>query len=87
MGAMRRTVLFALVWVPVWWAVSKSAIPGTPGSDKSEIERGRYLVEEVAKCAECHTPRNARGELDSKDSKSTLSNPRRADLRETCSCC
>lgn len=29
----------------------------------SEIERGRYLVEEVAKCSECHTPRNERGEL------------------------
>jgi mono/diheme cytochrome c family protein len=29
----------------------------------SEIERGRYLVEEVAKCPECHTPRNERGEL------------------------
>jgi hypothetical protein len=28
-----------------------------------EIERGRYLVEEVAKCPECHTPRNSRGEL------------------------
>ncbi|MGB7436432.1 MAG: hypothetical protein WBR26_06760 [Candidatus Acidiferrum sp.] len=31
--------------------------------DKSEIERGRYLVEEVAKCGECHTPRNDEGEL------------------------
>lgn len=33
-------------------------------ADKNEIERGRYLVEEVAKCTECHTPRNAQGELD-----------------------
>ena len=33
-------------------------------SDNIEIERGRYLVEDVAKCAECHTPRNAQGELD-----------------------
>jgi mono/diheme cytochrome c family protein len=32
-------------------------------SDKGEVERGRYLVEEVAKCPECHTPRNERGEL------------------------
>ena len=31
--------------------------------EKGEVERGRYLVEEVAKCAECHTPRNERGEL------------------------
>jgi hypothetical protein len=29
----------------------------------SDVERGRYLVEEVAKCPECHTPRNDRGEL------------------------
>jgi mono/diheme cytochrome c family protein len=32
-------------------------------ADKRELERGRYLVEEVAKCTECHTPRNAQGEL------------------------
>jgi mono/diheme cytochrome c family protein len=32
-------------------------------SPKTEIERGRYLVEEVAKCPECHTPRDERGEL------------------------
>ena len=29
-----------------------------------EIDRGRYLVEEVAKCPECHTPRKPNGELD-----------------------
>ena len=40
------------------------ANPGTRSPEASEIERGRYLVEEVAKCAECHTPRNAQGELD-----------------------
>jgi mono/diheme cytochrome c family protein len=32
-------------------------------SESAEIKRGRYLVEEVAKCAECHTPRDANGEL------------------------
>jgi mono/diheme cytochrome c family protein len=32
--------------------------------EKSEIERGKYIVEEVAKCGECHTPRNAKGEVD-----------------------
>jgi len=39
------------------------ALPGPP--TKAEIERGHYLVEEVAKCAECHTPRKEDGELDS----------------------
>ncbi len=32
---------------------------------KSEkIERGRYLVEELGQCGECHTPRDDRGRLD-----------------------
>lgn len=29
-----------------------------------KVERGRYLVEEVGKCQECHTPRDEKGELD-----------------------
>jgi mono/diheme cytochrome c family protein len=38
------------------------ALPAPP--TKSEIEHGRYLVEVVAKCPECHTPRKPDGELD-----------------------
>jgi hypothetical protein len=64
MGTISRTVLFALIIVIVWLTISKSVSLGNVVSDKGEIERGRYLVEEVAKCAECHTPRNAQGELD-----------------------
>lgn len=30
----------------------------------ADVQRGKYLVEEVAKCPECHTPRDANGELD-----------------------
>lgn len=30
----------------------------------AELERGRYLVEALAHCGECHTPRNALGGLD-----------------------
>src|SRR5438445_11674412 len=30
----------------------------------NEAVRGRYLVEEVAKCSECHTPRDAQNQLD-----------------------
>ena len=33
-------------------------------AQRSEVERGRYLVEEVAKCPECHTPRDSSGQLD-----------------------
>jgi mono/diheme cytochrome c family protein len=39
-------------------AQSKDDRPG-------DVERGRYLVEEVAKCPECHTPRRSDGQLDS----------------------
>ncbi|MGH7899992.1 MAG: hypothetical protein ACREQQ_18700, partial [Candidatus Binatia bacterium] len=31
---------------------------------RAAIERGRYLVESVAMCQECHTPRDDKGELD-----------------------
>ena len=36
----------------------------TPRSSPDQLERGQYLVEHVAMCVQCHTPRNAQGELD-----------------------
>jgi len=33
-------------------------------ADTAALDHGRYLVEEVAKCAECHTPRDADNQLD-----------------------
>lgn len=60
MGTMRRVVPLALVLVPAWLTFSTSVRRETPASDKNEIERGRYLAEEVAKCA----PRNAQEELE-----------------------
>jgi mono/diheme cytochrome c family protein len=32
---------------------------------QGEVERGRYLVDNVAMCSECHTPRDENGEIDS----------------------
>ena len=32
---------------------------------EGDVERGKYLVEEVARCPECHTPRDENGELKS----------------------
>lgn len=32
-----------------------------PQAPKAGVERGRYLVEHVAICADCHTPRNFLG--------------------------
>ncbi len=42
--------------------VAMAAFQGS-GSRSEQVERGRYLVEEVGQCGECHTPRDARGEL------------------------
>jgi mono/diheme cytochrome c family protein len=33
-------------------------------ANPSQVKRGKYLVEEVARCTECHTPRDAQGNLD-----------------------
>jgi mono/diheme cytochrome c family protein len=68
MKAMLRAILVSVVASAAMIAASsvafqrRFALPAPP--TKAEIERGRYLVEEVAKCAECHTPRKPDGELD-----------------------
>ncbi len=40
------------------------AVVSTFAQDAAKVERGRYLAEEVAKCAGCHTPSDDKGELD-----------------------
>src|SRR5579863_7339505 len=36
-----------------------------PKNDASgDVARGKYLVENVAMCVQCHTPRNGNGQLD-----------------------
>ena len=41
----------------------KTAAPSIPSS-KAEIDRGKYIVENVAMCPQCHTPRNSDATLD-----------------------
>ena len=36
----------------------------THTSSAEQLQRGQYLVEHVAMCVQCHTPRHAHGELD-----------------------
>jgi len=50
-------VLFGILLL----AVSQPVSAGTPGE---QVARGSYLVNSVAMCVQCHTPRDARGELD-----------------------
>ena len=33
-------------------------------ADNDKVERGKYLVVEIAKCQDCHTPRGEMGKLD-----------------------
>lgn len=42
----------------------QAAEKGTPESSTGDVARGKYLVEGVAMCGQCHTPRNSDGTLD-----------------------
>lgn len=45
-------------------AATTAAAPASPGVPAAgAVERGRYLVEHVAMCGQCHTPRDDRGIL------------------------
>lgn len=50
--------------VGLWKLVNMSPDWVLANADTPEIERGRYLVEALGHCAECHTPRDATGGLD-----------------------
>jgi mono/diheme cytochrome c family protein len=74
MKAIYRVVFCVIVLLAAGFGASRlssresaSAAPqknAAPAAPQSSIERGRYLVEDVAMCEECHTPRDAGGNLD-----------------------
>jgi hypothetical protein len=43
---------------------NKHAESSKPGSNAKLVERGKYIVEGVAACSDCHTPRRENGESD-----------------------
>ncbi len=54
---IRRSVgVWKMLYLTEDWVVTPAQSP--------EIERGRYLVEALAHCGECHTPRTALGGMD-----------------------
>jgi mono/diheme cytochrome c family protein len=55
------TALLALPIASVAFATACST--GAASTRTPDYERGRYLVERVGLCADCHTPRNEKGEL------------------------
>ena len=42
----------------------KPAVTATNSAGNAASARGKYIVTEVAKCGNCHTPRTSNGELD-----------------------
>jgi mono/diheme cytochrome c family protein len=55
----------ALIFLGVIAAFAQTARQNSAAqAHEGDVSRGKYLVEEVAKCAECHTPRDAQGQLD-----------------------
>jgi len=46
--------------------ISAMAVVSTPAAPQAggQVDRGKYLVEELGRCGECHTPRTADGTLD-----------------------
>jgi mono/diheme cytochrome c family protein len=43
----------------VWSKLAGKSFSSPPKAPQSGVERGRYLVEHVAFCGDCHTPRNS----------------------------
>ena len=42
--------------------VANRFVAAQPAASASNIERGKYLVEQVGMCGDCHTPHNEKGE-------------------------
>jgi len=57
-----KLLIAAALAVPLWLAAA--APPRPPASAGSgDVERGRYLVHDVALCVQCHSPRDENGKL------------------------
>jgi mono/diheme cytochrome c family protein len=61
---MSLLILLMLASVSIGAPAQKPSPNGSAASRQGDIKRGKYLVEEVARCQECHTPRDDQGQLD-----------------------
>lgn len=50
--------------ITAWIASAAILAAADPAADPAQIEHGRYLVERVCLCADCHSPRTPTGEFD-----------------------
>lgn len=56
---MNKTLLLSLPIIGLMCASSVSL-----QAQDAKVQRGKYLVEQVARCQECHTPKTETGEFD-----------------------
>jgi len=59
-----KVILFLFAMVISAFAVNTPAQPAAQPATDAQIQRGKYLVENVAMCAECHTPKTDQGGYD-----------------------
>lgn len=59
---MLKTLLLTAGLLLIAVSLAFGELPETAPSD--QIERGRYLAMSVAKCVECHSPHNRKGDLE-----------------------
>ena len=57
-------ILVSVMFGQTRQAPAKATARAEAGGSTAEVARGKYLVEGVAMCGQCHTPRDANGELD-----------------------
>ncbi|HZD39929.1 MAG TPA: c-type cytochrome [Terriglobales bacterium] len=58
-----KTVLLITAFLVACLAVIIRDNPAAFSRDSSDSDRGKYIVEHVAMCIQCHTPRDKNGEL------------------------
>jgi mono/diheme cytochrome c family protein len=58
------TASFFCLTLLAFLSLAGSGLSFRVDAQQGGTERGKYLVEEVAKCQECHTPRDDQGNLD-----------------------
>lgn len=61
---MNRLLLFFVATLACAVMTLTLSGQGTTAGSDAKLARGKYFVEEVARCQECHTPKLASGEFD-----------------------
>lgn len=62
-GILLLTVLMAWAQQAAPAMQSSAKLTAKPAAVSGNVARGKYIVHEVAKCINCHTPRDERGEI------------------------